>query len=293
MDEVKKINIIQRIQKSSNRFSRGQKLIANFIINKYDKAAFMTAAKLGDAIGVSESTVVRFATEIGYEGYPELQKALQELVRNKLTSVQRIEVSSDRLNEKNLLRDILISDSERIKATLNEISVESFDSIVNSIVKSNKIYILGARSAYILASFLWFNLNFMFENVILVNSTSTSEIFEQIYRVCEGDTVFTISFPRYSKKSVKAVKFAKDQGATVITMTDSYLSPLAQYSDQVILANSDMFSFVDSLVAPLSVINALIVAVGTKKKDEMYKIFNKLEKIWDEYEVFEKNNEGV
>jgi DNA-binding MurR/RpiR family transcriptional regulator len=268
--------------------SKGQKLIANYILEHYDKAAFMTAAKLGEIVGVSESTVVRFAIELGYEGYPKLQKVLQELIKNKLTAVQRIEVSSSRINEGNILKSVLHSDMEKIKMTLEDIDQESFNKIVDCIMNAKSIYILGVRSSAPLAGFLGFYFNLIFDNVRLVHTTSVSEMFEQILRASEGDAVIGISFPRYSKRTIKAMQYVKTQGAATIAITDSIESPIAAFSDHSIIARSDMASFVDSLVAPLSVINALIVAIGIKKKESLSATFEKLESIWDEYQVYEK-----
>lgn len=286
--ENKSHDLIQRIQEGMSEFSKGQKLIANYIVNHYDKAAFMTAARLGEIVGVSESTVVRFAIELGFDGYPKLQKVLQELIKSKLTAVQRIEVSSSRINEENILKSVLQSDMEKLKITLEEIDHKSFNEIVESILKAGKIYILGVRSSAPLASFLGFYFNLIFDNIRLVHTTSVSEMFEQIIRAGEGDVVIGISFPRYSKRTIKAMQFVKSQGATVVAITDSHESPLALHADHSIIARSDMASFVDSLVAPLSVINALIVAIGMRRKQELYTTFDRLEKIWDEYQVYEK-----
>lgn len=269
-------------------FSKGQKLIANYIINHYDKAAFMTAAKLAEEVGVSESTVVRFAAELGFEGYPKMQKVLQELIKSKLTSLQRIEVTSNRISEDNILRSVLQSDMNKIKITMEEIDNESFNRAVQELLSARKIYILGVRSSAALASFLGFYFNLIFDNVRLVHTSSVSEMFEQIINAGKGDVVVGISFPRYSKRTVKAMQFAKSQGATAIAITDSMDSPISAYADYCLIARSDMNSFVDSLVAPLSVINALIVAVGMSKKESLFKTFDKLEKIWDEYQVYEK-----
>lgn len=286
--ESKNYDLIKRIQDKISEMSKGQKLIANYIVNHYDKAAFMTAARLGEVVGVSESTVVRFAIELGYDGYPKLQKVLQELIKSKLTSVQRIEVSSSRISEDNILRSVLQSDMEKIKLTLEEINQVDFNKIVESILNAKKIYVLGVRSSAPLASFLGFYFNLIFDNVRLVHTTSVSEMFEQILRATEGDVVIGISFPRYSKRTIKAMQYVKSQGATVIAITDSFESPMAAYADHSIIAHSDMASFVDSLVAPLSVINALIVAIGMRKKETLYQTFEKLENIWDEYQVYEK-----
>lgn len=281
-------DLIRRIHDNFHDMSKGQKLIANFIISHYDKAAFMTAAKLGEAVGVSESTVVRFAAELGFEGYPKLQKALQELIKSKLTAVQRIEVTSSRLSEENVLKSVLQSDMEKIKRTMEEIDQISFNNVVESILNANKIYILGVRSSASLAGFLGFYFNLIFDNIRLVHTTSVSEMFEQIVNVSEGDIVIGISFPRYSKRTIKALQYVKSRGATVVAITDSIESPLAAYADHALFARSDMTSFVDSLVAPLSVINALLVAIGMRKKECISNTFETLEKIWDEYQVYEK-----
>jgi len=281
-------DLLEDIRSNYPKFSKGHKLIANYIINNYDKAAFMTALKLAQAVGVSESTVVRFATKLGFEGYPELQKVLQDLVKSKLTSVQRIDISKTKLTEGNILKNVLHSDMENIKLTLEEINQEDFSNVVESILAANRIYILGVRSSAALASFLGFYFNLIFSNVRLVHTTSVSEMFEQIVRATQGDVVIGISFPRYSKRIIKAMQFARSTGATVIAITDNNKSPIAEYAHYSLFARSDMASFVDSLVAPLSVINALIVAIGMKKQNEVYEIFNKLEKIWDEYQVYEK-----
>ncbi len=281
-------DLIKKLQDNMNEFSKGQKLIAWYIINHYGKAAYMTAAKLGEDVGVSESTVVRFANELGYDGYPKLQKVLQELIKSKLTAVQRLEVSSNRIGDENILKSVLSSDMEKIKITMEEIDQNSFNNTIETILNAKKIYILGVRSSAPLASFLGFYFNLIFDNVRLVHTTSVSEIFEQIINATSGDVVIGISFPRYSKRTIKAMQFAKDQGASVVAITDSYDSPVAQFANSSLIARSDMASFADSLVAPLSVINALIVAVGMRRKEHLFKTFEKLENIWDEYQVYEK-----
>ena len=281
-------DLMNKIQSNLSKFSKGQRLIAKYIIEHYDKAAFLTASKLGATVGVSESTVVRFATELGYDGYPHLQRALQEMIRNKLTSVQRMEVTSDRMGDQDILRTVLTSDIDKIRMTLDEIDRKSFESTVESILKAKNIYILGVRSSASLASFLGFYFNLMFDNVKMISTSTASEVFEQILRVGEEDVVLGISFPRYSKRTYKALNYAKKRGATIVALTDSRLSPLSQISDHTLLAKSDMASFVDSLVAPLSVINALIVSIGMRKQEEISDTFNRLEAIWDENEVYEK-----
>ena len=281
-------DILVMIQNHMPEFSKGQKLIGRFILENYDKAAFMTASKLGRTVDVSESTVVRFAAELGYDGYPAMQKALQEMIRSKLTAVQRIEVSNDRIGDHEVLPMVLHSDMEKLRLTLEGVSQADFAAAVEAIVKARRIYILGVRSAQALSSFLAFYFNLIFENVCHVQTSLASEMFEQLLRVGEGDVVIGISFPRYSTRTVRAMEYARDQGATVVAVTDSELSPLVETASFKLLAKSDMASFVDSLVAPLSVLNALIVAVGRKKNAEVSAIFDKLERIWDEYQVYEK-----
>lgn len=286
-------DLITKIQSELPGFSKGQKQIARFILEHYDKAAFMTASRLGVTVGVSESTVVRFATELGYDGYPHLQRALQEMIRNKLTSVQRMEVAGDRMGGRDVLQTVLHADTDMIRVTLDEIDRDAFQGAVDALMGAKRIYILGVRSSSALASFLGFYFNLLFENVTLVHTNSVSEIFEQVLRVGPGDVLFGISFPRYSKRTLSAMKYARDRGARVIALTDSQLSPLARVADHVLLARSDMASFVDSLVAPLSVINALIVAVGMSRRDEIEQTFDKLERIWEEYDVYEKPEDDI
>ncbi len=283
-------DILTHIQENMSSFSKGQKLIANFILESYDKAAFMTACKLGKTVNVSESTVVRFAAELGYDGYPSMQKALQEMIRNKLTSIQRIEVSNDRIGDQDIMSMVMQSDIEKIRITLEETCRESFDLAVQAITSARRIYILGVRSASALANFMSFYFTFIFDNVIRVDTTSISEVFEQVMRIGPDDVLIGLSFPRYSKRTVKAMQYAKNQGAKVIAITDSAVSPLANIADVSLFAKSDMASFVDSLVAPLSLVNALIVAVSRMKSDQLESTFSKLEKIWAEYEVYEPSN---
>lgn len=284
-------DVLVKIQSSMKTFSKGQKKIANYLLTHYDKAAFMTAAKLGDIVGISESTVVRFASELGYDGYPKLQKALQELIRTKLTSVQRMQFTSNRYGETDVLQNVLMSDTDKIRQTLDEIDHEMFEEVVSKILSARRIYILGVRSSAALASFLGFYFNLMFENVRLVHTTSVSEMFEQIMGIREGDLVIGISFPRYSRRTVQALQYAHDQHAEVIALTDSKLSPLTKIADYALLARSDMASFVDSLVAPLSVINALIVALGMRRQEKVTETFERLEQIWEAYNVYEKQPE--
>jgi DNA-binding MurR/RpiR family transcriptional regulator len=284
-------DLIERMDGAAHKFSKGQRLIAAYIREHYDKAAFLTAAKLGVTVGVSESTVVRFATEIGYEGYPQLQRALREIVRNRLTSVQRMEVTNSRLWGSDVLDKVLRMDIDTIRRTMEESDKEAFYEAVAAIMDARKIYIMGIRSAASLASFLSYYFNHIFEDVRNVDTSSTSVIFEQMLRVGEEDVFIGISFPRYSKRTLKAATFAKSSGAKVIALTDSYSAPLAQVADYVLVAKSDIASFVDSLVAPLSLINALIVAIGLEKKEEIAETYAKLENIWGEYNVYETSGE--
>ena len=279
------INIEQRY----DSFSKGQKHIADFILEKYDKAAYITAAKLGSIVGVSESTVVRFATELGFDGYPSFQAALRDIIKTKLTAVQRMEIASDRTDEHHILEAVLQSDMDNLKKTLEDSDSTVFQNAVQAILKAKKIYILGVRSSAALATFLGFYFNLIFDNVVSVHTNSVSEMFEQLFRVGEDDVVIGISFPRYSNRTVTALKYAKDKNGTVISITDSNSSPLVPFSDYSLTAGNNMASFDDSLVAPLSVINALIFAVGIHKKKDIYNNFETLEDIWDEYNVYEKN----
>ena len=281
-------DILTVIQENMSTFSKGQKRIANYILESYDKAAFMTASRLGKTVSVSESTVVRFAAELGYDGYPSMQRSLQKMIRNRLTSVQRIEVSNDRIGDQDLLSSVLQSDIEKIRLTLEEVDRQSFDRAVDAIVSARKIYIMGVRSSASLATFLSFYFNLIFDNVISVAANTASEVFETMLRVGAEDVVIGVSFPRYSSRTVQAMSFARDRGATTIAITDSEASPLAPISNYTLKARSDMASFVDSLVAPLSLVNALLVAVSRKKNDDLAHTFQTLEDIWDEYGVYEK-----
>ncbi len=282
-----------RIKRKMATFSKGQKLIAQYILEHYDKVAFMTASKLGATVGVSESTVVRFATEVGYAGYPELQKAVQEMIRNKMTSLQRLEMAANMGDSDKVLNSILSNDIEMIRQTMEETCQHSFYRAAEAIAEARKVYVIGARSSQALAAFLSYYLNFIVDNVVPINVTSEEEIFEQMIRIDSRDAVIGISFPRYSTKAVKALDFASSRGAKVVAITDSAVSPLSESADYLLLARSDMASFVDTLVAPLSLINALIVAIAIKKKEEVADLFQKLEDIWDAYEVYEKVEERL
>ena len=250
-------DLLNRINAKYSTMSKGHKLLATYITDNYDKAVFLTAAKMGETVGISESTVVRFATSLGYKGYPDFQKALEELVRNKLNSVQRMEVTYGRISQSQILETVLQSDRDKIKTTLEKIDADAFDLAVDTILQSRKIYIVGIRSCAPLASFLAFYMNLMFEDVCLLTTNSSSELFEQMVRIGKDDVIIGISFPRYSMRTLKALEFANNRSAKVITITDSIHSPMNLYSSCNLIADSDMASIVDSLVAPLSVINAL------------------------------------
>ncbi|MGI6538714.1 MAG: MurR/RpiR family transcriptional regulator [Caldicoprobacterales bacterium] len=277
-------DLIHRIESNLKRMSKGQKLISEYILNNYDKAAFMTASKLGETVGVSESTVVRFANMLNYDGYPKLQKALQELIRNKLTTVQRMNLSSE-MGESIVLRNVLKADMNNIRQTIEEVDNETFISVIQRMLNAKSIYVLGLRSASPLAQFMGYYLNFIFDNVRIVTS-GVNDIFEQLFHIGSGDLIIGISFPRYASRAIEAMKFSKERGALTVALTDSMLSPLTAYSDYTLLARSDMVSFVDSLVAPLSLINAIIAAIGQIRKDEIYNNFHDLEEIWAEYKVY-------
>ena len=269
--------------------SKGQKLLTNYITDNYDKAVFLTAAKLGEVVGVSESTVVRFATHLGYRGYPEFQSALEELVRNKLNSIQRMEVTYGRISQSKILETVLQSDAEKIKSTLDQIDQNAFEAALDIILNAKHIYIVGIRSCASLASFMAFYFNLMFDNVHLLHTSSSSELFEQMVRISEEDVIIGISFPRYSMRTLKAMEFANNRNAKVITLTDSVHSPMNLYSSCNLIAKSDMASIVDSLVAPLSVINALVVALCMRKQNEVAETLETLEDIWDEYQVYSRD----
>lgn len=284
-------NFQKHIDSVYGRLSKGHKKIADYINKNYEKASFMTASSLGKAVGVSESTVVRFAANIGFEGYPELQKYLQEMVKSHLTSVQRMDVAASRFGGDDFIDKAFMADIEMIKSTRDSISREAFIKSAESINKAKKIYILGVRSSAALASFAAFYFRFLYENVVLIDTSASSELFEQMFRISSDDVCIAISFPRYSNQTVKALSFAKDRGATVISVTDGERSPIAPFATHLLVAKSNMVSFVDSLVAPLSVINALIAACAKGKSQDVYKDFEALEKIWDEYHVYRTDRE--
>lgn len=280
-------DLLSMLSKGSSKFSKGQRIIAKYILNNYDKAAFMTAGKLGKIVGVSESTVVRFAAELGYDGYPSMRKALQEMIRNRLTSVQRIEVAKDIINDTDLVKSIIGSDIQNLQATMDLLKEDNFNKLVDLIVEAKNVYIVGMRTSTALASFLGLYLNLLRGGVNVVQDTAASEIYEQIIRIGEGDLFIGISFPRYSSHTVDAMEFAKKMGAQTAAITDSSASPLDGIAEVCLHAKSDMVSFLDSLVAPMSLINAIIVAVGVRNKKQISGTFERLEKIWSEYDVYE------
>lgn len=284
-------NLLSRMNTQYHKFSKGQKKLVSYITDNYDKAAFFTAAKLGETVGVSESTVVRFAIHLGYKGYPEFQKALEELVRNKLNSIQRMEVTYGRVPQSEILDTVLRADIEKIKLTMENIDHNAFELAVETILEAKSIYIVGIRSCAPLASFLGFYFNLLFDNVHLMHTNSSSELFEQMIHISKDDVIIGISFPRYSMRTLKALEFANNRNAKVITLTDSIHSPMNLYSSCNLIARSDMASIVDSLVAPLSVINALVVALCMRKQKEVTATLEDLEKIWDEYQVY--NNDEI
>ena len=269
-------------------FSKGQRRIAQYILESYDKAAFMTASKLGKTVGVSESTVVRFAMELGFDGYPTMQKAMQEMVVNRLTSVQRIEVTNDRIGDQDVVSAVLQSDMELLRKTSERLDRNEFRTAVDTLLKARRIYVLGVRSTAALENFFGYYMNFMFSDVHVVTASGAHEMFEKIVSVGPEDAVVAFSFPRYSTTLAKGVRYCRNTGATVIGLTDSRMSPLGQNCDHVLLAKSDMLSLVDSLAAPLSVTNALLVALAAEREQELARNFGNLENIWEEYNVYEK-----
>ena len=285
-------DILALLEAHSSGFSKGQRRIAAVITESYDKAAFMTASRLGNLAGVSESTVVRFAVDLGFEGYPQMQKAMQEMVLNRLTSVQRIGIANDRLADQDVVSMVLHADAEKLRQTDETIDRQVFQTSVDAILKARKIYVIGVRSVSALAKFFGYYLNYMFDNVHLVTTSGAGEIFEKLVGVSSEDAVIAFSFPRYSTSTIKAAEYCRSIGATVIGITNSQLSPLGQICDYVLVAKSDMASFVDSLVAPLSLVNALIVALASRREVSLQKTLDTLEHVWEEYNVYEKRVEN-
>jgi DNA-binding MurR/RpiR family transcriptional regulator len=281
-------SILHTIEGNLGDFSKGQKRIAGYILENYDKAAFMTASKLGKLVGVSESTVVRFATVLGYDGYPSMQRALQEMIRSRLTSTQRIQQAGELLDQDDMLGAVLDTDIENLREMEAHADRDAFNDAVERIQKARNIYILGVRSSSFVAGYLNFYMHLLFENVTLVQSNAAGEILEQLFRIGPGDVLIAISFPRYSKVTINTVKFARDRGATIVAMTDNDLSPIYQMSDAALLAPCEMISFVDSMAAPVSVINALLLALANRVGADVSATFEELEDIWNEYSVFGK-----
>ena len=281
-------DLLKLIENKYSSFSKSHKKIADYILKNSDKVAYMTAAKLGETVGISDSTVVRFAVEIGFEGYPEFLKRLREVVSGKLTSIQRIEITSSTLSKEDVLDNVINSDIDKLKKTLINIDKEAFNNAISTILKAKTIYIVGVRSSASLASFLGFYFTLMFDNVKLIHTNSVSEMFEQILNISKDDVIIGISFPRYSRRTLNALQYAKKNGSKIVAITDSNMSPLTLVADYSLIARSDMASFADSLVAPLSLINAIIVAIAMSKPEEISNTFTKLENIWDEYEVYDK-----
>lgn len=279
--------LISHIQSQYTRFSKGQKLIAQYILKNYDKVAFMTACKLGETVGVSESTVVRFANALGYSGYPKLQDALQELIKNKLTTVQRVDMIKEFNDDSAILKKIVKSDIDNIKDTLDEIDEKAFEEAANRILKAKRIYIVGMRSSFTIAQYLGFYLGIILDSVHVIR-TDMGDAFEQVVKINEDDVLIAVSFPRYSKKSYQIVSYAKEKGAHIVSLTDSPFAPVASFTDNLLLVKSNMASFVDSLVPALSIANALIVSVGMKEKEDIKQHFDDLEAIWEKYSVYDK-----
>ena len=286
-------DILAILEDKESTFSKGQRRIAAYITESYDKAAFMTASRLGKTVGVSESTVVRFAVELGFDGYPEMQKVMQEMVMNRLTAVQRIEVANDRIGNQDVLTKVLQAVADKIRQTAETVSREHFRCAVDAILKARKIYVLGVRSAAPLANFVGYYLNYMFEDVRVLTVSGAGEMFENLVNITPDDVVIAFSFPRYSSATLKAVQYCRGVGATVIGITNSNMSPLAQHSDYTLIAKSDMVSLVDSLVAPLSVVNALLVSLASAREKEVQKSLGTLERVWEEYNIYEKRVDNL
>lgn len=284
-----KEDLLQRISDMMPEFSKGQKLIANFILQHYEKAAYMTALKLGTTVNVSESTVVRFANKLGYEGYPQLQRSLQSHIKNRLTSLQRMDVTRNRIGDLGTVEGVLTQDIDKIRRTIEAVSPEAFDSAVQAICSARSIYIQGAMSSGILANLMHYYLRLIFDNVSHIGAVGTNELYQQMVHIGSEDVLIAMSFPRYASSTIEACRFAKERGAKIIAITDSENSPLVQYSDHPLYAYSDMVSFVDSLVAPMSLINALIVAVSDNNREDVERTFKMLEQLWERTEVYKKD----
>ena len=288
-NNIAEIPMMERISKYAENCSKGHKKIAKFISESYVSASYMTASKLASEVGVSESTVVRFAMELGFEGYPELQASLRSMLKNKLTSIERIEIATERMGN-DVLFATLSAEIDNLRATLANTDRDNFESIVDMILYAKNIYIVGNRSSTSLANFMYFYMSLIFDKARLVQSVSGSDIFEQMFRIGEGDVVIGITFPRYSKRTVDAMTFAHRSGAFTVAITDAPSSPVVPIADKVLYAKNEVSSFVDSLVAPMALINALVSALCQKKNKEVVKNFEKLESIWDEYSIYDKNS---
>ena len=284
-------SVLQTIRAGMDSFSKGKKRIAAFILDNYDRAAFMTAAKLGETASVSESTVVRFAAQLGYDGYPDMQKALQELIRGRLTSIQRIQVSRDQMTGSDILGSVMQRDMNSIHDVIERLDREEFERVVDKLLHAKHIYILGVRSSSFLAGYLNFYLHLIFKNVTLVQSSAAGEIYEQLVHIGPGDVLVSISFPRYSKMAIHAVEFACQRGGDVVAVTDSPMSPMYKMASASLLASSDMISFVDSMAAPLSLLNALILAVGQQRRDDLSATLAEMEQVWSKYSIFGKEDD--
>ena len=284
-------SVLQTIRAGMDSFSKGQKRIAAFILDNYDRAAFMTAAKLGETASVSESTVVRFAAQLGYDGYPDMQKALQELIRGRLTSIQRIQVSRDQMTGSDILGSVMQRDMNSIHDVIERLDREEFERVVDKLLHAKHIYILGVRSSSFLAGYLNFYQHLIFKNVTLVQSSAAGEIYEQLVHIGPGDVLVSISFPRYSKMAIHAVEFACQRGGDVVAVTDSPMSPMYKMASASLLASSDMISFVDSMAAPLSLLNALILAVGQQRRDDLSATLAEMEQVWSKYSIFGKEDD--
>ena len=284
-------NVLQTIRSGMDGFSKGQKRIAAFILDNYDRAAFMTAARLGETASVSESTVVRFAAQLGYDGYPDMQKALQELIRGRLTSIQRIQVSRDQMTGSDILGSVMQRDMNSIHNVIDRLDRDAFSCAVDKLLGAKHIYILGVRSSSFLAGYLNFYMHLIFKNVTRVQSSAAGEIYEQLVHIGPGDVLVSISFPRYSKMAIHAVEFACQRGGDVVAVTDSPMSPMYKMASASLLASSDMISFVDSMAAPLSLLNALILAVGQQRRDDLSATLAEMEQVWSKYSIFGKEDD--
>ncbi len=282
-------DLLKTIEDKLPTFSKSQKLIGNYILQHYEKAAYMTALKLGNAVGVSESTVVRFAIELGYEGYPQLQRSLQSHIKNKLTTLQRMDVTRSRIAGEDIITGVLNQDIDKIRRTLESVNRESFDNAVSTIIAAKRIYIQGAMSSGILASFMHYYLRLILDKVTLVGAVGTAELYQQMIHIGEGDLLIAMSFPRYASSTIEACRFAHESGAQIIAVTDSENSPLVEFAHTSLFASSDMVSFVDSLVAPMSLINALIATISAANRCRVEQTFGKLEQLWAHNEVYKKD----